>query len=447
MIWVVLFVILGAVSLVAVLSGLIAAWRSRRALVVMHLVALVLVIVAYAMGHMDLIGRISLAAAMLLEAIAWFGVRHDLPARSIVAGSQSGSASPMFAAEAIYESQIPVTAEPIYDDQHPAPAERLETDEASVVAQVTDHDADPDSNREAATAVDAGDTSSFISEPASAQLTDPAPSLQKHATGDTEICLRTIALLARKYHVTLSVLLASMKRAGIRQARLVEPADGHVPAYIVIDSLKVGLDVFEEPVDRHRVESALAQSGIDGADADAVREHAAYIAIDVAYDQQTARPDAVVIALRAQAALMEFAPVIAVVWPEAANLILASDAADHIDASIEDTGAVTKACVSERRFELDGQNAGLIVFDSLGLGAFGLPDAQVVIAESHECQGVDALRELTRHFLLQGCDLPDGGRHRLGDGSSWRVSYTRSAFDPDREVVQVRPDTDNPTAD
>jgi hypothetical protein len=273
----------------------------------------------------------------------------------------------------------------------------------------------------------------------------PIAGLRHQAHGDTQICVRTLALLSRTYHVTLPVLLASMKRAGLRQARLVVPQEESAPTYIAIGGLKVGLDVFEAPVDRKRVDAAVAQSNLDEADADAVRDHAAHIAIDVAYDQQTARADAVMIAMRAQAGLMEFAPVVAVVWPEAAKVITATDATRYVEAAMSDAGVVTEACASERRFELDGPNAGLLLFDSLGLGAFGLPDAQVVVAETFASQGVDALRELMRHFLLHGCDLPDGGGYRLDDGTNWRVTYTRSAFDPDREVVQVRPDSDAPT--
>lgn len=436
-------------TLVAVLYGLIAAWRDRRALVVMHMIALVLVIVAWSMGHLDLIGRMALILAMLLEAIAWLGIRHDAPAQSVVPQRRATGAVPMFSAEPIYETDVPATAEPIYDDGHPEPT-GMEGAEAV-------YDQESAADRGSVDAHDDSATGPFErlharspdveahSEPAPAPVPPPvkaptAPSLRQHANTGVVICVRTIALLSRTYNVTLSVLLASMKRAGLRQARLVEPADESSPSYIDIEGLKVGLVVADEPVDSRRIEAALGQTDLDAESAGAIREHAAHIAVDVAYDRQTARADAVLMAMRAQAALMEFAPVIAVIWPEALNIIPAVDAPACIEAAAADSDAATTICVSERRFELDGKNAGLLLLDSIGLSAFGLPDAQVVVPENESSRGVDALRSLSRHFLLSGCDLPNGGRHEMEDGSQWRVTYTRSAFDPDREVVQIRPD-------
>ncbi|MCA9256981.1 MAG: DUF4261 domain-containing protein [Phycisphaerales bacterium] len=441
MIWVVLFVILGAMTLVATLYGLIAAWRDRRSLVAMHLVALVLVIVAWGMGHVDFVGRMSLAAAMVLEAIAWLGIRHEAPAQSVVPMRRRGGATPTYSAEPIYETDIPATAEPIYDDSHPdpasiepmAPLDAPEPDEATAIVASPDPAPDAPADVPQAPAGPADPPPTII--PPS-----PAPSLQQRANVGVEICIRTFALLSRPYNVTLSVLLASMKRAGLRQAKLIEPDDENAPSYIQVDALKVGLVVEDAPVPSRTIESALGQTGLDEHSADAIRQHAAHIAVDVAYDTQTLRIDAVLTAMRAQAALMEFAPVIAVVWPEAANIIPAVDAGAYIDAATSDASRVTDICASERRFELDGPNAGLRLLDSIGLAAFGLPDAQVVVAEADEAHGVSALRALSRHLMERGCDLPDGGHHTLDDGSCWRVTYTRSAFDPDREVVQIRPD-------
>lgn len=442
-----LFVILGSITLVAVLYGLIAAWRTRRALAAMHLVALVLVILAWSLGHIDLMGRMALAVAMLLEVIAWLGIRHDAPARSIVPFERSGGGMSMYAAEPIYETDIPATAEPIYDDAHPEPmvydagAALATESESSGAASRAVYAAEPANEMDSPPHVDEApaEREEFPAVASESKVeTTRMPTLQQRA--GTEICIRTFALLARPYHVTLSVLLASMKRAGLRHARLIEPESAAAPSYIEVDGLKIGLDVIEEPVAGRRIETAVEQSGLDDDAVEAVRSHEAQIAVDVAYDRQTARTDAVLTAMRAHAALMEFAPVIAVYWPEAAGIIPAGDSARHVAAGHDDAVALTETCVSQRRFTLDGPNAGLLVLDSIGLSAFGLPDAQVVVSEADQDRGVAALRELSSHFLLQGCDLPDGGHHALADGSYWRVSYTRSAFDPDREVVQIRPD-------
>lgn len=451
---VVLFVILGAMTLVAVLYGLIAAWRDRRALVVMHMVALVLVIVAWSMGHLDLIGRISLFLAMLLEAIAWLGIRHDAPAQSVVPQRRASAAVPMFTAEPIYETDVPATAEPIYDDLHSGPevvgsidgfgtdasgdvratGEAAEAVAAEPFSRLKTDGHEPDDDRQA--------ESISAAPPAMTEAPPEAPNLRHPANAGVVICVRTFALLSRPYNVTLSVLLASMKRAGLRQARLVEPTDESSPSFVEIDGLKVGLVVEDAPVGSRQIESALSQTSLDAESAEAIRGHSAHIAVDVAYDRQADRAEAVLAAMRAQAALMEFAPVIAVIWPEASNIIPAVDAPAYIQAAAADAGAATAICVSERRFELDGKNAGLLLLDSIGLGAFGLPDVQIVVPEREASRGVEALRALTRHFLLTGCDLPNGGQHEMDDGSMWRVTYTRSAFDPDREVVQIRPDAD-----
>lgn len=450
-----MFVILGAVTLVAVLYGLIAAWRTRRGLVAMHMIALVLVIIAWSLGHMDLAGRIALVAAMLLEAIAWLGVRHDAPARSIVPGNRTPNHVPTYSAEPIYETEVPTTAEPIYDDSHPEPTESVGEPIASEppmddITPAPFADAAASGIEEAADIADeppqppyddqqpAPETTGFPAPP------QPASQPSLHHQDSPEICIRTFALLARPYHVTLSVLLASMKRAGLRQARLVEPAQETAPAYIEIDGLKIGLVVDDEPAPPRRIDAALSQCPLNEDVVDAVRAHEAHIAVDVAYNRQTARTDAVLTAMRAQAALMEFAPVVAVVWPDAANIVPAADTAANIGATAADAIEAASVCINERRFELDGDNAGLLVLDSIGLGAFGLPDAQVIVAEGDAQRGNNAVRELSRHFLTHGCDLPDGGRHTLADGGDWRVTYTRSAFDPDREVVQIRPEKTDP---
>jgi len=172
--------------------------------------------------------------------------------------------------------------------------------------------------------------------------------------------------------------------------------------------------------------------------ASAIAGHAAHIAIDVVYDHRATRATAVGAALRAHAALMEFAPVVGVWWDEGMRLLPAADMAAQADAVEVDPAAAPAACISRRRFELDGANTGLVMFDTLGLRAFGLPDGQVVAPLAEAAAAAAAAGEIAAHLFERGCDVPDGAVHALADGSTWHVAYRRSAFAPDREVIQLR---------
>jgi hypothetical protein len=448
LIWVflIIFAILGAVALVAALFGLIAARRSRRAIIVMHLIALTLIITSWAFGHTELVGRVSLAAAIALEVLAWMVFRADTARAQALSRLSAG---PLFAAKR--DTHMPNKSdaeiefgEPIYDDDLESPGARPIDGavDSSTVAIEPDEIGDRTGHWESADSVEdaaASEERRAVPEVAPQVSSSVDSSPERLAANDREICVRSYALLSRPYHVSLSVLLASMKRAGARDARRIEPDRADAPEFIEWRGLKIGLDVFESPVASASLVETLAESGAADELVQAVRSHEAHIAIDVVYDHQVARPIAIASALHAHAALMEFAPVVAVWWNAGLRLIAAAEVADRATAIEADSRAALETCLTRRRFELDETNAGLVLLDSVGLRAFGLPDAQVIVPLDAATRAADLIDEIAGHLIDRGCDLPDGGKYAATDESDWRVAYRRSAFAPDREVIQLRP--------
>ncbi len=428
MIGVIIFAIVGAVTLVAVLFGLVAARRSRAAIVAMHVFALALIITSWSMGHTELVGRLSLAAAVILETLAWMMFRYDSPRPAM---RDRGADALFYAGEAPAVDMGVAAAE--YEDSLGVPGDSESSNFAVTDAKYLEPSAfaehDSPAERGAVSHIDP------------AQHTDvrAAEAPVRHAeSARDEICIRSYALLSRPYHVTLGVLLASVKRGGVRGARLVTAHDDDAPDFIEWGDMKVGLEVSDAPVMTETLAEALAQEDLRDDVKVAIRAHAACIALDVAYDHRTPRPLAVATALRAHAALMEFAPVIAVWWGEGMRLTAAADVGDRAAAVEQDPDAAADACISIRAFELDGDNAGLVLLDTMGLRAFGLPDAQVVAAAESEAIGRAVAGAVASRMLEEGCSLPDGHVYAADDGSSWRVAYRRSAFAPDREVLQLR---------
>jgi hypothetical protein len=191
------------------------------------------------------------------------------------------------------------------------------------------------------------------------------------------------------------------------------------------------------PVDRVRITEALTR--LDGAApaTEAAGEHLAHIAVTTTHRIVAARDDVVRLHHHVHAALTEFAPVAGSFWPEA-RLLATPDELPGLLARAKDPAArMSETCTQLRTFPLQAPNEGMILLDSLGLNAFGLPDIQIIAADPPGEAVTAALADLVEGFFDVGCTLEDGSIFEMGDQTSWRVSRTRSAFAPDREVVQL----------
>jgi hypothetical protein len=94
-------------------------------------------------------------------------------------------------------------------------------------------------------------------------------------------------------------------------------------------------------------------------------------------------------------------------------------------------------CVQRRAFPLPPPNEGLVLLDSLGLAAFGLPDVQIVAADPPGEVVTTAVADLVERFFASECTLTEGSSFEMADQTTWRISLARSAFAPDRRVVQL----------
>ena len=297
MLWV--FVILGALTLVAVLFGMLKSWAGRRSLVFIDLTSLVLVMTAWTLGHPSTIGRVALASAIALEVLAWMvgrDSRDEVDPADDPATAVDANGDPVAFGEPVDESEY-------------AAADGPPTDELSAAFEDGD-------THHTSKSLGTGETleASTVGLGAGAQ------------------CVRTISLLARPYHVTPDVFLASLKRSGLRSARLVRSESEHEPTYIEYEAVRMGIDVIDAPFDREIVARALARESATDSLRTAGENHVAHIAVDVAFDEQTTRPAVLRYIVAAHLALSEFAPVAALLFVEAAVALPASELAKRFEA-------------------------------------------------------------------------------------------------------------------
>jgi|GEM_PF-1890650 len=406
MLWV--FVILGALTLVAVLFGMLKSWAGRRSLVFIDLTSLVLVMAAWSLGHQSTMGRVALAAAITLEVLAWMVGRDQ---QVELAESESE------AADAIDAHGEPVTyGEPVNEAE---------------LGDEFDGDHNDGSHQ-------AGNSPSKVN--SSPTTTEQAEALEASmiGLGQGAVCVRAMALLARPYHLTPDVFLASLKRAGLRAAQIVRSNDDSVPTYIAYEGVRFGVDVSEAPLERSVMARVLARESIDSALRDACKAHAAYFAVDVAFDHETPRALVARYLTAAHVALSEFAPVVAMLLTESATVVAAGQLRALLERLDGSPASAADLCVVNRSFKLDEANGGFDLLDTLGLTTFGLPDLQLILRGAATMDEAALTRDaLCEQFLGEGCHLLHGTDLVDEREIAWRVSYRRSAFDPDREVVQL----------
>jgi len=404
MLWV--FVILGALTLVAVLFGMLKSWAGRRSLVFIDLTSLVLVMAAWSLGHESTFGRVALAAAITLEVLAWM-VGRDTDVEATDGDNP--------AVEAFDANGEPVAfGEPVdeaeFDDDYAAADGAMTTGDLSTTSQHSQTHADDTESLEA----------SMI------------------GLGQGAVCVRTIALLARPYHLTPDVFLASLKRAGLRAAHIVRSDDESVPTYIAYEGVRFGVDVSEVPFDRTVMARVVARESIGSGLRDACKSHAAYFAVDVAFDHQTPRALVARYLTAAHVALNEFAPVVAMLLTDSATVVAAGQLRGLLNKLDGSPTTAAELCVINRSFKLDEANGGFDLLDTLGLTTFGLPDLQLILRGVATMDEASLTRDaLCEQFLSNGCHLLHGTDLVDERDIAWRVSYRRSAFDPDREVVQL----------
>ena len=169
----------------------------------------------------------------------------------------------------------------------------------------------------------------------------------------------------------------------------------------------------------------------------AVSAHEGHAVLTSTFEALVARDRVIRLHHRAHAALAEFAPVVAVMWPQAERLESADRLAERLQQAEDPDRPMAATYLQFRSLPLDGETAGMFLTDSVGLHAFGLPDLQIITAGPPNESEASELRRLAERFLESGCDLVDGSEFAMADDRPRSVMHGRSAFAPDREIVQI----------
>jgi hypothetical protein len=246
----------------------------------------------------------------------------------------------------------------------------------------------------------------------------------------------TYALLGAPCEVAAEVFFASLRRGGLREAELLASPDGGKAIRVRVGEITLELASEAKRASQAEVNYAAAQSWDWPEAATMVSKHVAYVLLTTRTVERTPRSEIVRLHRRAQAALAEFAPVLAVLWPGAGRLTPASGRAEPTGDETDEP-APTAFCVNFRMFPPVEGEAGPFVSDSVGLHAFGLPDVQIRGEQEPDDAVSAALYQAAERIFTEGCAIEEGAVLDLGDLGLWRASRVRSRFEPDREVIEL----------
>lgn len=369
MLW--LFVILGVAAFTAAAFGFLSTWRVGSIYSGIHFVALFLVAVAWILSHGAAAGWTALLIGILLELVGW--------GRVIVATG--------------VRSEVPV-----------------HTAAESEIAPVPSPAPEPPQI------------------PLSPEPTQIPPVLEVPKTvPPPAISFESICLLSSVWQASPEVFLASLRRGGARDSLLTSDS----PTRYKVGKLELTLHHEPRPLSREVVDFSLIHT-LDWPGAEeSVKTHEAFIRFESHAPPQAPNNETIRLHVRAQQALLEFAPVIAVLWPSSGRLapvaLLRSWQLDEMDPSV---------CLSFRRFELEGKDLGKTLCDTLGLHALGLHDIEIVVDGEPDESVASMLYEEARGRLIQGRDLKQDEQLFL-ESNRYNVELTRSTFPPDRPVARM----------
>ncbi len=421
-----LFTSLGSITLAAALLGLAAVWTVRRPLAAWHGLAIALLITAWFAEHTTLGGRLSLVAAIAVEALAWWALRDLIRSKP----PASSSATPAPSSD---------RARPKRETEPPAPPS---LDAAPPNARL-EETSDDTPDREDPPPADDDDESDSTPAPRSAAPSDPEPARERAHAMTTFVLLRSARVMAP------AAFLASLRRCGRRDATLagitsnmLDDSDGS--GRIKAGDIMLSSRSVASPVDRAQIDEAVARLDRQTPAAKAALEHVAHIAVTTTQRVAASCDDVVRLHHYAHAALTEFAPVVAAFWPEARLLATADELPGLLTQAKDASARMSGTCTQVRSFPLPAPHEDMVLLDSLGLSAFRLPDIQIIAPDPPGDAVTEALAVLVDRFFVSGCEMEDGSTFEMDDRTRWRVSLVRSAFAPDRPVVQLtaeRPDS------
>jgi len=378
-----LFVILGIVGLVSALSGIARGLEARRGLV-RPATSIALFAAAWAFSHESLWGWVSMLAGILLESVR----------RIVLAMSGGRAATSPATTETVKPPAVELPRPAPLDPSPPAPARENAKDETR----------------------------------------GPSPPM-----------LTSHVLLRESWHLAPAAFLASLRRVGERRIEAVETGETLDEADFRVEQISLRLRYEAAPVGARELEEAASQSW-DWPDAlGNTSRHLARVAICTSVPKYgDARGDepsceqVLRLHTRAQMALAEFAPVVAIHWPSSRRLVSPTS----LPQSLATSGALDLAratCLVFRGFPLTGEEHGSFLCDTVGLHSFGLADAELVRAGEPDSSISDALHQYARESL----ETPS---RRLSDFPSppdrfgqWTLRRADARFPPARMVLRFKP--------
>lgn len=437
--------------------------RARVQSIPVHLSALTLLVVAMFANHESVIGWLALLAALFIELLRW-ALPQALERLQWSGGSETTTEADIADAEPVsvdteysQESLPPIvddtstTGAAPEDDEpdEPEPDESCET-QLPISDSVPESEAEDTERSEpdCEVSVETESPQSEAASDSSAPETVEAPDVNSvDATTETQSIVnepeltrnrvyRTCVLLSAAWRPVAAVVHASLRRAGQRDAQLLSDRDSDGPVTLDAGGVLLEVELCSAPLDRATIEFAAAQSFDWPEAAEAVADHAAYIVFTARAADDTSRAAIVRLHHRVHLALTEFAPVVAALWPDAGRLVPADDLAG-LAATAAENDSPTHTCITLRTFPPEG-DMDAYVCDTVGLHGFGLPDLEIVTAEEPDERVSAALYELSGRFFAEGCDVSDGARVELSDGTSWLASWGQARFAPGRAVIEMQ---------
>lgn len=419
MIWI--FVILGLVALMSVLHGLATLFGVRRSTWLLHGAALVLVAVAWSAGHVTLLGWASLLFACVVELLLRLPRKTDQAQPSLIEQASAGDSA---------DAAVAATGTAASLEASPAGIDDLKAGVLSQLTAGTVPEAQP------GPAIDGG---------VPAQAGPPAPPFT------------TWVLLQRPWEAAGDVFFASLRRGGLRDAEL-RSKSPQEPLAVHVGAIDLHVTSESRRAPQSQLDYAAAQSWDWPDAASAISAHTAHVLLTTRTTVDTPRLDVVRLHCRAQAALAEFAPVVAVVWPDAGRLLPVS-ALSEPARSGQEVPSATASCINFRLFPFTeqasaeqpvadqavgepssgGQPADRYVSDSVGLHAFGLPDVQVCTDGEPNEQVSAVLYQMADRIFAEGWAAGGDAILDLGELGRWQGARTPAFFAPEREVINLTP--------
>jgi hypothetical protein len=275
--------------------------------------------------------------------------------------------------------------------------------------------------------------------PVAAQPVESAAAKQVW-TPPTELI--SVVLLQEARKVSGQVVVASLRRAGLRDASLVKEDPASQTCELSFGSRRVILQTIPRPVMSDIVDYALGQSWDWPDAAQSVRGHSAQVACRSQLEGGS-REEMVRLHCSVAAALSEFAPVIGTLWPEAGRLIAAAQL-KHCESLSSPAALMSATCVSFRSFTEGEGEAAKIVCDTAGLSAMGLIDLQVICDKEPGEEVSGMLYRLAEQMFTTGSRIEAATKLQGPDGREWSAESCQAKFPPMRPVLELRPLAESP---